>query len=255
MDFLLAETSIKPAINQENHLRPPWILKMNFFLKEPVKNFAFILVCACWGSAPELCCAFSWCPDKCEHFWSLSVGWAATRTLRVLYCSSSSSRQDLPCSCCSPRSCFMSPAQPEVALSPSRSWVLFHYLISIAVIAAPEINTRAALGSSSDILFLWGFFSKAGQFLWPRSSKVWFWLKQEVQQSTGSPHSLALLTLNTFFHILKVSQQNSSFWRLELGWLLWGSTVWSFGCLGMGFVCSNSSKQEYLGINSDFFPS
>lgn len=77
-----------------------------------------------------------------EHFWSLSVGWAARRMFKVLFssppvllsflllflllqlpCWKLRSRQDFPFSCCCPKSCFIFPAQPQGPSSPP--WILF----------------------------------------------------------------------------------------------------------------------------------
>lgn len=46
-----------------------------------------------------------------------------------------------------------------------------------------------------------------------------------ASKAQAAPTAWVFLTPSPF-PFLEASQQNSSFWRLELGWLVWGSTGW-----------------------------
>lgn len=98
--------------------------------------------------------------------------------LLQLLCWELRSRQDLPSFCCCPKSCFIFPTQPKMALIHLYFYYLFNILIIISfhnnlifmidimvpvIIAAPEIHTRATPGSSNWDFIFWGGYFSLGQ--------------------------------------------------------------------------------------------
>lgn len=143
MDFLSAETSIKVAI-KSGQLAKLILNPENEFLLEGAREELGFCPCLCLRSliprtAPELCCAFSWCPDQREQWfpWAFlepECGLSSEESVQSSLllptrafslppppppapalgaAIQAGSRQDLPYLCCCPESALSSQPSPR----------------------------------------------------------------------------------------------------------------------------------------------